>query len=119
MATRRDPELINFRPNLLVRDIEKSIAFYRDVLGFEVRNAFEDGSFALLAKGLAEVALVTSDDPPYAEAYLYVRGVDDLHERCQEAGCHIERALVEHPWGLRDFVVRDPDGHLIGVGERV
>ena len=119
MATRRDPELINFRPNLLVKDVPTSIDFYRDLIGFEVRNSFEDGSFALLAKGLAEVALVKHDEPPYSEAYLYVRGVEALHDRCQESGCHIERALVDHPWGLRDFVIRDPDGHLIGIGERV
>ena len=56
MAARRDVEFINFRPNLLVKDIEASIAFYRDVIGFEVRNSTNDGSFALLGKGLAEVA---------------------------------------------------------------
>jgi len=119
MADRRDVELINFRPNLLVKDLEASIAFYRDVIGFEVRNATEDGSFALLGKGLAEVALVQNDAPPAEQAYLYVRGIEALNERCREAGCEVARELVEHPWGLRDFVVRDPDGHLIGIGERV
>lgn len=119
MAVRRDVELINFRPNLLVKDVGISIGFYRDIIGFEVRNAMEDGSFGLMGKGLAEVALVRHDDPPGEQAYLYVRGVDALHERCKAAGADIMRPLTEHPWGLRDFVVRDPDGHLIGIGERV
>ena len=119
MAVRRDVEFINFRPNLLVKDVAISIAFYRDVVGFEVRNSTDDGSFALLGKGLAEVALVQTDDPPAEQAYLYVRGVEALSRRCKEAGCDIARDLVDHPWGLRDFVVRDPDGHLIGIGERV
>ena len=34
--------------NLVVRDIERAIEFYRDIIGFEVRNANADGSFALL-----------------------------------------------------------------------
>jgi catechol 2,3-dioxygenase-like lactoylglutathione lyase family enzyme len=119
MAGRREPELINFRPNLLVRDVTASVEFYRDVLGFEVRNAMEDGSFCLLGKGLAEVAVVLTESPPVEQAYLYVRGVEALHERCQLAEVDIARPLTDHPWGLRDFVVRDPDGHLIGIGERV
>ena len=119
MAARRDVEFINFRPNLLVKDIETSVAFYRDVIGLEVRNSMKDGSFVLLGKGLAEVALVQTDDPPAEQAYLYVRGVEALSQRCKDAGSEIVRGLVDHPWGNRDFVVRDPDGHLIGIGERV
>ena len=118
MAVRRDVELINFRPNLLVRDVATSIEFYRDVIGFEVRNVTEDGAFGLLGRGLAEVALIQTESPPAEQAYLYVRGVDALHERCQKADVDISRPLTDHPWGLRDFVVRDPDGHLIGIGER-
>lgn len=119
MAVRRDVELVNFRPTLMVGDVAASSAFYRDVLGFELRTVFEDGSFALLGKGLAEVALVRENHPPSEQAYLYVRGVDLLCDRCMDAGVEIVHPLTEHPWGLRDFVVRDPDGHLIGIGERV
>jgi uncharacterized glyoxalase superfamily protein PhnB len=119
MAVRRDVELINFRPNLQVKDVSEAAAFYRDVLGFELRAAFEDGSFGLLGKGLAEVALVRSEDPPSEQAYLYVRGVEMLHDRCSKAGVEIVSPLTEHPWGLKDFVVKDLDGHLIGIGERV
>ena len=89
------------------------------MIGFEVRNVNEDETFGLLGRGLAEVALVQNDSPPSEQAYLHVRGVDALHKRCQEAGVDISSALTEHPWGLRDFVIRDPDGHLIGIGERI
>lgn len=50
---------------------------------------------------------------------LFVRGVEALLGSCEVAGFEIARPLTTQPWGLRDFVVRDPDGHLIGVGERV
>ena len=119
MPVRRDVELINFRPNLQVKDVAASVAFYRDALGFEIRAVFEDGSFGLMGKGLAEVALVRSEAPPSEQAYLYVRGVEMLHDRLEAAGVEIVSPLTEHPWGLKDFVVKDPDGHLVGIGERV
>jgi len=113
-------ELLSFRPNLLVRDLGRAIAFYRDVLGMSVHAQPPDGSFAMLGgHGAAEVALVAHEDPQPGEAYLYVRGVERLLQRCEEAGFVITRELATQPWGLRDFVVRDPDGHLIGIGERV
>ena len=114
-----DFELISFRPNLYVRDVGVALAFYRDLLGMEVHAEFPDGSFAMLGGGAAEVALVRQDDPQPAEAYLYVTGVEALLALCEAAGFAITREIATQPWGLRDFVVRDPDGHLIGVGERV
>jgi len=116
-----DPiELLSFRPNLFVQDVARAIGFYRDVLGMEVHAAPPDGSFAMLGgHGAAEVALVRHEAPQAGEAYLYVRGVEGLLLRCQDAGFEITRQLATQPWGLRDFVVRDPDGNQIGIGERV
>ena len=112
--------LLSFRPNLLVRDVAVATAFYRDVIGMAVHVEFPDGSFAMLGgHGEAEVALVQHEDPQAGEAYLYVRGVEALLESCEAAGFEITRPLTTQPWGLRDFVVRDPDGHLIGIGERI
>ena len=113
-------ELLQFRPSLFVADVARSTAFYRDVIGMPVHVEFPDGSFAMLGgHGAAELALVAHDAPPQGEAYLYVRGVEALLARCEAAGFEITRPLETKPWGLRDFVVRDPDGHLIGIGERV
>jgi catechol 2,3-dioxygenase-like lactoylglutathione lyase family enzyme len=113
-------ELLQFRPNLFVKDVAVATHFYRDVIGLPVHAEFPDGSFAMLGgHGGAEVALVKHDDPPAAEAYLYVRGAAALLAKCEAAGFEITRPLTSQPWGLLDFVVRDPDGHLIGIGERV
>jgi catechol 2,3-dioxygenase-like lactoylglutathione lyase family enzyme len=113
-------ELLSFRPNLLVRDVAAATAFYRDVIGLPVHAEFPDGSFAMLGgHGGAEVALVLHEDPQPGEAYLYVKGAEALLARCEAAGFEIVRPLTTQPWGLVDFVVRDPDGHLIGIGERV
>lgn len=112
-------ELLSMRPNLPVGDVAVAVAFYRDVLGFGVTAQFEDGSFALLNAGGAELALVRDASPSPQGAYLYVRGVEALFARCEGAGAQVVYPLTDEPWGLRNFVVTDPDGHRIAIGERV
>ncbi|MGH2632641.1 MAG: VOC family protein [Tepidiformaceae bacterium] len=112
-------EYLAMRPNLAVRDVAASVTFYRDVVGLELEHAFDDGSFALLRRGGAELALVHEDSPQPQGAYLYVTGVKTLHARCAERGVPILAQLTLEPWGLLDFVVEDPDGHRIAIGERV
>ena len=105
------------RPNLAVRDVAASIAFYHDVVGLELEHAFEDGSFALLRRGGAELVLVHAESPQSQGAYLYVTGVKTLHAHCAERGVPIVGPLTMEPWGLLDFVIEDPDGHRIAIGE--
>lgn len=114
-----DIHLLTMRPNLPVRDVAAAAAFYRDVLGFHVTTQFDDGSFALLHGGGAELALVREEAPHPHGAYLYVRGVAAVLARCEAAGARVVYPLTDEPWGLRNFVVEDPDGHRIAVGERV
>lgn len=112
-------EFVSFRPNLPVRDVERAIAFYRDVIGLDVAHAEPDGSFALLRSGGAELALVRDENPAPQGAYLYVRGLNVVHDRCTAAGSPIIYPITLEPWGLRDFGVADPDGHRIAIGEWV
>ncbi|GAB4331894.1 MAG: hypothetical protein Kow0010_17520 [Dehalococcoidia bacterium] len=114
-----DFELLTMRPNLPVRDVAAAAAFYRDVLGFRVTTQFEDGSFALLHGGSAELALVRRDSPSPQGAYLYVRGIQAALARCEAAMAKVVYPLTDEPWGLRNFVLEDPDGHHIAIGERI
>jgi catechol 2,3-dioxygenase-like lactoylglutathione lyase family enzyme len=119
MAGTGDIEILSFRPNLFVRDLAASIAFYRDLIGMEVQH--RERTFALLrSTGGAELAVMlypASKEIQRSGAYLYVRGVEALHQRFLDDGAHLQRTLRLQPWGLLDFVVSDPDGHAIGIGE--
>ncbi|MEP7215401.1 MAG: VOC family protein [Anaerolineaceae bacterium] len=112
-------ELLSMRPNLPVADLDRSVAFYRDVLGFELGARMDDIGFALMKGGGAELALGARTSPEPGGAYLYVTGVETLLVRCEAAGATIVAPLTQQPWGLRDFVVEDPDGHRIAIGQRV
>ena len=102
-----------------VRDVGRSMAFYRRHLGFEALSTIGD-DFALLGRDNVTVALVLASTPAvaaFAGCYLYVSDVEALHSACVRDGVTITNPLTTHPWGTRDFVIRDPDGHQIALGE--
>ena len=114
-----EPRFLVARPNLHVWDIERSAAFYRGILGFET-EAIVGGppSFALLRRDGAEIALVQQDGATPTGCYIYVTDVEQLHEQCVAAGGRVTYPLTMEPWGLLNFVIEDPDGHQIAIGER-
>ncbi len=113
------------RTTIGVRDVAASIAFYQRALGFEVLATMgEPANFALLGLGLGlgdvGIGLVHSASPAVADfvcCYFDVEGVEELHQRCTDAGVPITGALTRQPWGNYDFVIADPDGHQLAFGE--
>jgi predicted enzyme related to lactoylglutathione lyase len=109
------------RVTLGVKDVAKSLRFYREALGFEVLHTMgEPASFAILQAGSTGMALVKSERPAVAEfacVYFELDGVESLLSRCQSANAKIATPLTRQPWGNYDFVVEDPDGHKIALGE--
>jgi catechol 2,3-dioxygenase-like lactoylglutathione lyase family enzyme len=116
-----DIRFLGARPNFHVRDIDVTVAFYRDLLGFDVVATMGEPKpfFGLVMREGAEIALAQNDDPQPVGCYVYVTGVDALHDRLTAAGAKITNPLTTQPWGNRDFVIADPDGHQIAIGERL
>jgi catechol 2,3-dioxygenase-like lactoylglutathione lyase family enzyme len=108
-------------PGIPVRDIERALAFYRDVLGFT--KTFENGDpigFMILKRDAAELHLTLQRDHKagtHNVAHLMVGDVNALHARCQQAGVRIVKGLRDKDFGLRAFVFEDPDGNRIDVGQ--
>jgi uncharacterized glyoxalase superfamily protein PhnB len=121
-----------FSVNLLVRDVQLSVPFYRDILGATVRYA--DTDFAALNLAGAEFMLhadhTYDHHPLYARmqdlnaglrgtgAELRVMGVDPdaVEARAQAAGANIIQPVADFPHGWRDVIVADPDGYIWAVG---
>jgi hypothetical protein len=57
--------------------------------------------------------------PPAQSSYVYVEDPDALCAEFEESGADIVDPVASRPYGMRDFVVRDPDGHrfTLGCGE--
>ena len=121
-------------PELHCSDLDKSLAFYVDLLGFGVLYARPEDRFAYLDRGGAELMLeeyapgarMLAKAPferPYGRGINFqirVEDVDTLHGKVVDAGLAIFLSLEERWYrrdgielGCRQFIVQDPDGYLI------
>jgi uncharacterized glyoxalase superfamily protein PhnB len=119
-----------FSLNLLVRDVGRSVPFYKDVLGATVRYADQD--FAALSLQGVDFMLHsdhTYDHHPMSErlkaaglrgsgAELRVMGIDPdaAEQRAKTAGAKILQPAKDFPHGWRDVMLEDPDGYIWAVG---
>jgi uncharacterized glyoxalase superfamily protein PhnB len=107
---------------LAVPDLGRSSAFYRDVLGFEIRE-MAPGWLLYVSDDCRIMAGECPDAIPPRDlgdhsyfAYLVVDRVDAYHERVRAAGADIVKPLRDEPWGMREFGVRTADGHRVMIG---
>ena len=118
---------------LLVKDMGTMIRFYRDVLGFEIREAedatnvylVKDGTLFLLY-GRADFEKMTHRRYKYLtgvnghfEIALYVDTFDEVDEAFRKAVDQGATPILEpttEPWGQRTCYIADPEGNLIEIG---
>ena len=118
------PQLMSVLPVLRVTDLENSIAFYGQLLGFEIvwRAPNEGGGEnCMLRSGDVDLLITTGlhlgDTPAFTGTlYFAARGVDELFEAIKES-VEIAWPLAEMDYGGREFGFRDPDGYLLAVTE--
>jgi catechol 2,3-dioxygenase-like lactoylglutathione lyase family enzyme len=114
-------ELLSAIPELPVDDLQKSLAFYRDRLGFAV--AFEWDPIAGVQRGSILVHLVPHADatsPRPRSFRVETRGVDALYAELAAQGVvDAAEPLETKPWGMRQFGVIDPSGNRITFAEPV
>jgi lactoylglutathione lyase len=111
---------------LFVAEMERSIGFYRDVIGLPFKFANESyaefgtegAKFALYARShLPELigrAAPSGEAPwPQGEVAFMVDDVDSEHERLLAAGVRVLAQPTDRPWGERTLHVADPDGNVV------
>lgn len=130
-AKRRTPETLRLRtfmPGFTVNDLQRSIAFYTDVLGFVVGERWTNDSGTLtgvmLKAGACELGLSQDD---WAKGRDRVKGagvriwtetvqdIDTLGGRVRSAGWKLTEEPHDQPWGGRALSLDDPDGYHLTV----
>ncbi|MCA1837688.1 MAG: VOC family protein [Actinobacteria bacterium] len=115
-------------PLLLVADLDRALAFYRDGLGFDCEVYGEPPNFAVVRRDAAVILLRLAPDqnrlvPNWqiadkaVDAYVRVDDADALYEEVQQRGARIDWTIYDAPHGFREFGVQDPDGHDIAFGQ--
>jgi len=112
------PQWNHMNPVFEVTDIERSLAFYRDVLGLTPYFTWQDNAAGLYTESL-ELYLSRADEPRPSRVAVFVDDADAALEQYRAAGADIATDIETMPWGLRGFTIRDPDGNLVGIWHEV
>lgn len=108
-------------PVLDCTDMARSIAFYKEKLGFDARVWGEPVSFAIMQRGLVTLALAQVAPGKAAvsrnwAAYVHVVDADALYAEFLAHGVAVPEPPETRDYNCRDFLVDDPDGHMIAFG---
>jgi catechol 2,3-dioxygenase-like lactoylglutathione lyase family enzyme len=102
-----------------VRDLGRSVAWYRDALGLEPRTLDgHDGPFALAGAGSVQLVFIPRDEPAGRTPIVVFglqSGIYEVVESLAAKGVEIVVPVSEAPDGGLSADFRDPDGHILSV----
>ncbi|HEU5474486.1 MAG TPA: VOC family protein [Actinophytocola sp.] len=111
-------EFLSSRVLLRPRDRDRSVAFYRDVLGLAVYREFPGGTVFFTGTGLLEVSGKGEAGPgPDVGLWLQVRDLAGTAAELARRQVPVLREPREEPWGLHEMWISDPDGLRIVLVE--
>jgi catechol 2,3-dioxygenase-like lactoylglutathione lyase family enzyme len=123
------PTIGAISPSFIVSNVDETIAFYRDKLGFETRFQAPDRDpfFAIIGRDGAQIFIKAdkgvSPLPNHKrhhfmrwDAFVYVPGPDALAAEFAEHGAEFSEPLMDTNDGLRGFEISDPDGYVLFFG---
>jgi predicted enzyme related to lactoylglutathione lyase len=115
---------------LLVADIERSVAYYRDRLGFACEVYGDPPDFIVATRDEVKILMAHCEEPERIVAnwrivpnvwnvFIGVDDVEAIYEEVQRRGAEIDYTLYNAPSGFREFGVQDPDAHDIAIGQPI
>lgn len=127
---RAEPESLRARSilaSLTVKDVQKSLAWYRDVVGFTVDQQYEhDGKLRGVVLKAGDVRILLGQDDGargwdrvkgegFSLQLMTTQSVDEIANRIKQHGGTLESEPTDMPWGARVFRFKDPDGFKLAI----
>ncbi|MBZ0137350.1 MAG: VOC family protein [Planctomycetes bacterium] len=123
--------LTGLTPMLICADVQASIKFYTDVIGFTVDGRMDDvGKTGWASLGIGDVHIMLAS-PTYfpdmpkvndryyqAQYYFYTDKLDELRRHIAGKGAETTE-IIEQFYGMREFEMVDPDGHILIFGQSI
>ena len=114
--------LLRSEPVFAVADVKATLAYYRDILGFEAEWTWgEPPTFGGCCRG--RVSVMFCEQPEIARAVtghmhmFFLEGVDALHAEHVARGAQVVKPLQDEPWGVREYALLDLNGYHLRFGE--
>jgi uncharacterized glyoxalase superfamily protein PhnB len=115
----------NLTPMLSTKDLQGTLAFYRDVLGFELDNFNEEWGWLHIHKDNVSLMFsLPNEHEPFEKPvctgsfYFYTDDVDALWEKLKGAP-YIYYGLENFEYGMREFAIKDNNGYILQFGMEV
>ncbi|MFL5560634.1 MAG: VOC family protein [Gemmatimonadaceae bacterium] len=129
-SERTNPESFRARAlqvSLTVGDVEKSLAWYRDVVGFTLDRRHErNGRLAGVSIKAGDVRILLNQDDGakgterakgegFSMMIVTAQSIDEIAQRIRDHGGVLATEPADMPWGARVFRIHDPDGFRIAI----
>lgn len=111
-------KLLRIAPELPVSNLKMSLQYYKERLGFSVGLEIAGGNYAIVERDNVAIHLFEDGQRHSPVAmHIFTQGLEELHADLVQRGAHITQAILNKPWGTRDFRVRDDSGNEIKFTE--
>jgi catechol 2,3-dioxygenase-like lactoylglutathione lyase family enzyme len=113
-------------PVVATADVRKTVEWFEKTLGFEQQWTWGDppvyagikaGGAMLYVSHDPELAKTIIDRQLAPDIFLWVKDIDAVYDRHRANGAEIEEQLTERPWGVRQYVIREPNGYRLKIAE--
>jgi catechol 2,3-dioxygenase-like lactoylglutathione lyase family enzyme len=113
-------------PVVATADVRTTVEWFEKTLGFEQQWSWGDppvyagikaGGAMLYVSLDPELAGTISERRLAPDIFLWVRDIDAVYDRHRANGAAIEEQLNRRPWGVRQYVIREPNGYRLKIAE--
>ena len=111
--------LSRIAPEIPVSNLQRSLEYYQQNLGFRVTLQMPSGDYAVVERDDIAIHLFHdgSQDHSPAGIHIFTQDLEALHTELQQRRASVAQGIVRQPWGNRDFRVHDDSGNLIKFTE--
>ena len=110
-------------PVLATTDVLKTAEYYRDVLGFKIDDTYSGPEWAMLWADHCQLYLSLNPDMATSahgqQVAITAPGIDDVYIAHKANGANIVSDIEDQPWGIREYIVEDPNGYHLRFGSHI
>jgi len=113
------PTLTRIAPEIPVTDLQRSVEYYEQKLGFRLAMQMPAGDYAIVERDGVAIHLFEdhSQVHPPVGVHIFTPDLEELYSEIQQRGARVSQGIIQKPWGNRDFRVNDDSGNELKFTE--